>query len=362
MEKLTPIIDQFRVEGQVVQVIPITTGWINQTYQVLTRDQSTPDYILQRVNHHIFEDVDLLQSNVKIVTDHIRGKLLQQGVENIDSRVLRLIETKTGALYLKQEDVYWRMLYKVPNCQSFDVVNPHFAQMAGEAFGAFHTQLSDIDVTQLGETIPNFHNMEFRLQQFKQALDADLSGRRTEVSALVDELLGRAEDMCKAERLYREGKLRKRVNHCDTKVNNMLFDQQGNVLCIIDLDTVMPGFVLSDFGDFMRTAANTAAEDEADLSKIDFNMDIFRAYTTGYLSVAQFLTPLEKQLLPYGAKLLTYMQTVRFLTDYLNGDTYYKILFADHNLVRSKAQFKLLTAIEAREPEMDQFIAGFGSK
>lgn len=165
--------------------------------------------------------------------------------------------------------------------------------------------------------------------------------------------------MCQQGRLYREGKLRKRVNHCDTKVNNMLFDAETDeVLCVIDLDTVMPGFVLSDIGDFIRTAANKGAEDDQDLNRVGVNLEIFQAYTRGYMEKAKsFLTPLEISLLPYGGRLLTYMQTVRFLTDYLQGDTYYKIHYPEHNLVRTRAQFQLLLSLEAHADEMDHFMS-----
>ena len=218
--------------------------------------------------------------------------------------------------------------------------------------------LSDLPEGTLGETIPNFHNMEFRLQQFHEAVEANAAGRLDEVKDLVDEIEKRAEAMCIQERLYREGKLKKRTNHCDTKVNNMLFDADTDkVLCVIDLDTVMPGFVLSDIGDFIRTAANTGAEDDENLDHVNVNLPIFEAYTRGYMEKAKdFLTPLEIKMLPYGGRLLTYMQTVRFLTDYLNGDTYYKIHSPKHNLIRTKAQFKLLQSLEAHAAEMDGFM------
>ena len=218
--------------------------------------------------------------------------------------------------------------------------------------------LSDIPEGTLGETIPDFHNMEFRLRQFHEAVAANPAGRLEEVKDLVEEIEKRAEAMCIQERLYREGQLKKRTNHCDTKVNNMMFDADSDkVLCVIDLDTVMPGFVLSDIGDFIRTGANTGAEDDENLDNVNVNMEIFKAYTRGYMEKAKaFLTPTEIKLLPYGGRLLTYMQTVRFLTDYINGDTYYKIHSPKHNLIRTKAQFKLLQSLEAHAEEMDQFM------
>ena len=185
----------------------------------------------------------------------------------------------------------------------------------------------------------------------------DKAKRRAKVQALIDEIERDADEMCRAERLYREGKLPKRICHCDTKVSNMLFDAEGRVLCIIDLDTVMPSFVFSDFGDFLRTAACTAPEDEPDVTKVHFNMDVFRAFAKGYLeSAISFLTPLEIEMLPYAVRLFPYMQAVRFLTDYLNGDSYYQTAYAEHNYVRTLAQYRLYQEVCKAEPEMCEFI------
>lgn len=217
--------------------------------------------------------------------------------------------------------------------------------------------LVDIDAD-LKESIPDFHNMEFRLRQLREAVAADPVGRVAEVKPILDELEKRADEMTKAERLHREGKLPKRICHCDTKVNNMMFDDEGNILCVIDLDTVMPSFIFSDYGDFLRTGANPLAEDDPDIDRVEFDMDIFKAFTEGYLSSAGgFLTPVEVEHLPYAVALFPYMQAVRFLTDYINGDTYYKIKYPSHNLVRTRNQFRLLLSVEAHTPEMKRFIA-----
>ena len=211
--------------------------------------------------------------------------------------------------------------------------------------------LSDME-GEIGESIPDFHNMELRLRQLDEAVAADPVGRLEGVRDLVDELRKRADRGCLAERMYREGKLPKRICHCDTKINNMLFDRNGEVLCVIDLDTVMPSFVFSDFGDFLRTAANKGDEDDRDLSRVEFDMDIYRAFREGYMeSACGFLTQKEIDNLPYAAERFAYMQAVRFLTDYLNGDTYYHISYPDHNLVRARAQFKLLQSIEEKMKE-----------
>lgn len=260
-------------------------------------------------------------------------------------------------MYYFDGDSYWRVCLLIPNSQSFEEVNPEFSYEAGKAFGEFQAMLADIPDGTLGETILNFHNMEFRLQQFHDAIQANAANRLEEVKDLVKEIEKRAKAMCIQEELYREDKLKKRTNHCDTKVNNILFDKNGKVLCVIDLDTVMPGFVLSDIGDFIRTGANTGAEDDENLENVNVNMEIFKAYTKGYMETAKtFLTPTEIQMLPYGGRLPTYMQTVRFLTDYINGDTYYKIHHPKHNLQRTKAQFKLLQSLEEHAEEMDSFM------
>ena len=276
-------------------------------------------------------------------------KLEEKGETDIDRKVLTFLPTKDGKKYYFDGDSYWRVCLFIPRSKSYEEVTPELSYEAGKAFGDFQTMLSDIPEGTLGETIPDFHNMEFRLRQFHEAVAANPAGRLEEVKDLVEEIEKRAEAMCIQERLYREGQLKKRTNHCDTKVNK--------VLCVIDLDTVMPGFVLSDIGDFIRTGANTGAEDDENLDNVNVNMEIFKAYTRGYMEKAKaFLTPTEIKLLPYGGRLLTYMQTVRFLTDYINGDTYYKIHSPKHNLIRTKAQFKLLQSLEAHAEEMDQFM------
>jgi len=355
-EQLMAILKQFAIDEDMVSAVPFGNGHINDTLKV-TNSKGEIKYILQRINHHIFTNVDMLQNNIFTVTSHIREKLVARGEQDVDRKVLTFIPAKDGKLYHFDGDSYWRVCLFIPRSKSFEEVTPQLSYEAGKAFGDFQTMLSDLPADALGETIPNFHNMEFRLKQFRDAVEANAAGRLEEVKDLVAEIEKRAKDMCIQEELYREGKLKKRTNHCDTKVNNIMFDEEGKVLCVIDLDTVMPGFVLSDIGDFIRTGANTGAEDDENLDNVEVNLEIFEAYTRGYMETAKaFLTPQEIKLLPYGGRLLTYMQTVRFLTDYINGDTYYKIHSPKHNLVRTKAQFKLLLSLEAHAPEMDGFM------
>lgn len=357
MKDLLSIVSHFHLKGTVEAIKPLGAGLINDTYKVTTAEADAPDYVLQRINHSIFRDVEMLQNNIGAVIRHIRRKLQEQGEKDIERKVLHFLPAETGKTYWHDGENYWRVMVFIPRAKTYETVNPEYSYCAGAAFGHFQAMLADIPDT-LGETIPDFHNMEFRLKQLREAVAADAAGRVKEVRPLLDQLEKRADEMCKAERMHREGRLPKRVCHCDTKVNNMMFDEDGTVLCVIDLDTVMPSFIFSDYGDFLRSAANTGAEDDTNLANVNFDMDIFRAFTKGYLESAKsFLLPVEAENLPYAAALFPYMQCVRFLADYINGDTYYKIRYPEHNLVRAKAQFKLLQSVEEHTPEMKSFIA-----
>ncbi len=357
MKDLLSIVSHFQLKGAVKEIKPLGAGLINDTYKVTTLETDAPDYVLQRINHAIFQNVEMLQTNISAVTAHIRKKLEEKGESDIERKVLDFLPADNGKTYWHDGENYWRIMVFIPNAKTYETVDPEYSYYAGVAFGNFQAMLADIPDT-LGETIPNFHNMEFRLKQLRDAVSADAAGRVKEVQYFLDEIERRADEMCKAERLHREGKLPKRVCHCDTKVNNMMFDENGNVLCVIDLDTVMPSFIFSDFGDFLRSGANTGLEDDKDVNNVNFNMEIFKAFTKGYLESAKsFLLPVEIENLPYAAALFPYMQCVRFLADYINGDTYYKIQYPEHNLVRTKAQFKLLQSVEEHTPEMRKFIA-----
>ena len=357
------ILSHFAIPNEVADPQPLKIGFINESYIVRAKKAGEKSYFLQRINHHIFQNVEGLQQNILTVTNHIRQKLAAAGEKDIDRKVLELVPTKDGKLYhMTPEGEYWRVYVLIENASSQEKVTPESAELTGEAFGRFQCQLADLPFDALCESIPNFHNIEFRLWQLDEALKADPVGRKAACADIIAWIDERREEMCLAERLFREGKLQKHINHCDTKVNNILFDEAGKPMCIVDLDTVMPGFVLSDFGDFMRTAANTGLEDDPNLDNIHVDLEIFEAYARGYVKEATFLTDLEKELLPYGCRLLSYMQTVRFFTDYINGDTYYKIAYPEHNLVRTKAQLRLVEEQELVEPQMKQIIHDLCSK
>ena len=356
MKKEQQIFSAFDIKGKASAVQPFGNGHINDTFRVITEGDDTPDYVLQRINHHIFKNVDMLMDNIIAVTDHIRKKLEQQGVKDLDRRVLRFLPTHEGKYYHFDGESYWRLMICIADSESFDVVDAKYSHFASLAFGEFQNMLADIPV-ELGETIPNFHNMEFRLEEFREAVRNNRAGRVTKVSDLIEGIEQRAEAMCEGERLHRAGLLPKRICHCDTKVNNILFDREGRVLCVIDLDTVMPNFIFSDYGDFLRTGANEVAEDCPEMDKVKFRMDIFKAFTEGYLESAKsFLLPVEIENLPYATALFPYMQCVRFLWDYLSGDKYWKCQYPDHNFVRANNQLHLLLSIEKHYPEMKAFI------
>lgn len=359
-EELNHIVSLFNIRGTVATIKPLGEGLINDTLKVNTAEDDAPDYVLQRVNTNVFPDVDMVMRNIHAVTTHIRKKLEAAGEEDIDRKVLQFVPSKedSAKLYVIVDGQYWRMMVFVPDAITKQAVNAESSRAAGKAFGNFQAMLADIPV-QLGETIKDFHNMEFRLQQLREVIEKDPAGRVKEpqVQQMLAEINKHADEMCKAERLGREGKLPKRVCHCDTKVNNMMFDDKDNVLCVIDLDTVMPNFIFSDYGDFLRTGANFVAEDDPDMKSVGFNMDIFKAFTEGYLASAKgFLTPIETENLPYAAALFPYMQCVRFLWDYLNGDKYWKCQYPEHNFVRANNQLHLFLSIESHLPEMTDFV------
>ena len=356
-EQLKNIVSHFHVQGEVKSINPLGNGLINDTFKVETVAAETPDYVLQRINNAIFTDVEQLQRNIQLVTTHIRKKLETQGVEDLGRRVLNFIEADNGKTYWKdEEDKYWRISTFIPDALTFETVNTEYSYAAGLAFGEFEAALVDLPAD-LGETIPDFHNMEFRMKQLHEAVENNAVNRVEEVKDLLKEIEDNAAEICKAEQLHREGKLPKRICHCDTKVNNMMFDKEGNILCVIDLDTVMPSYIFSDYGDFLRTAANFTAEDDPDMSKVGFNEKIFQAFTKGYLkSASSFLQPIEIENLPYAVALFPFMQCVRFLADYINGDVYFKTKYATHNLDRANNQMELFKSVCKHSESMKAFI------
>lgn len=358
-QKAEEYASQFKIEGKVSLVEAFGTGHINDTYCVKTNNNSNIQYLLQRINHHVFKNVKGLMSNIDIVLKHLKDKYKVIDPDNADLRTLTLIPTIDGEKYFVDESgSYWRMFILIQNTKSYDIVETTDQAFAGgKAFGEFQTLLADLDSTRLVEVLPDFHNIEFRMSNLRKAIECNYEGRAEKVSELLKFIFDREELMKTVLNMGGKGLLPLRITHNDTKFNNVLLDSKDNVQCVIDLDTVMPGYVAYDFGDAIRTIINSAAEDEADLDKIVLNIPLYEAYAEGYLSEAKsFLTEEEMESLIYGVFLLPYMQGVRFLTDYLEGDHYYKIQYPEHNLVRTKAQLKLVKELEDNRSKLEDIL------
>ncbi len=352
--------EKFKIEGNIVSSVPFGSGHINDTFKIVTDSDKKEQYLLQRINHHVFRNVDGLMDNIEKVCLHLKQKLAHLGQEEVAKRTMTLIPTWDGQHYYKDEQGdYWRVFILIPDTRSYDILETtDQAFSGGMAFGQFQKQLSDLDPTTIVEVLPNFHNIEFRMNNLREAIANDGVGRVAEVQDLLDYIFEREDKMRTILELGRANKLPLRITHNDTKFNNVLLDSNDQVQCVIDLDTVMPGYVAYDFGDAIRTIINSAAEDEADLSKIVLNVPLFEAFTAGYLSEAkEFLNETEVESLIHGVHLLPYMQAVRFLTDYIDGDTYYKIAYPEHNLVRTKAQLKLVQELEANHKVLTDILA-----
>lgn len=359
---LTYVASRFRIPGRLVGAEPYGTGHVNDTYAV-TCDQGGQAirYILQRVSHQVFRDPPALMDNIARVTRHVRMKLEEEGADEIHRRTLTLIPTRDGTDYLHDEEgLYWRVYEFVEGAQTYDVVeDAGQAYEAAMAFGRFQRQLADLPGPRLTESVPGFHDTRSRMDALLRAIQADRSNRAASARAEIDFALRReAMTGYLLERLA-GGDLPERITHNDTKLNNVMIDDRTSEgVCVIDLDTVMPGSALYDFGDMVRTATNTGAEDEKDLSKIASDLAMFEALVKGYLAATrEILTPMEMDLLPFAGKLMTFEVGIRFLADYLDGDTYFKTHREDHNLDRCRTQLALVQSIEDQEDEMQHILA-----
>jgi Ser/Thr protein kinase RdoA (MazF antagonist) len=346
--KIEILLEAFSLKVPVSEWKPYGHGHINDTFLIRTPG-TIPDLILQRKNHLIFKDIAGMMNNIVLTTNHIRKKLMAAGETDIDRKVMTYLSTAENNHYVKDEEGnYWTLFLFISGSHGIEeVAIPAQAFSAGKAFGHFQNQLSDFPGHLLIETIPRFHNGKFRSGQFTDAVKEDRAGRVGAMQEVIEKLLSRTGDMVKLQDWLDQGVLPLRVTHNDTKINNVLYDESDNILCIIDLDTVMPGSALFDFGDAIRSLGNTAAEDEPDLSKINFNTSYFRSFTEGYLSESRnFLTEKERENLEFSCRYMVWEQSIRFLTDYLNGDTYYKISYPEHNRVRTLAQLRYLEVME----------------
>lgn len=338
--------EQFCLEGKILSIEPYGEGHINVTMLVTTDKKR---YILQKMNTRVFPNSDGLMKNICYVTEHL-GK---QGVETLE-----VIPTVDGASYLKGEECY-RVYAFIENTVTYQTVSDEKVfENSGFAFGEFQNYLASFDASLLTETIARFHDTPKRFADFKAALDADKLGRAKECAEEIAFVLSHGDTYGKVVDGLKDGSLPLRVTHNDTKLNNILMDEKTNTArAVIDLDTVMPGSMLYDFGDSIRFGASTAAEDEKDLDKVHFSLALFKAYTKGYLSaVKESITEKEKELLPYGAYLMTIECGMRFLTDYLSGDTYFATKYAGHNLVRCRTQIRLAKEMEENFAKMSAIV------
>jgi thiamine kinase-like enzyme len=398
----TSIAREFALIGDIVSVRTYGNGHINDTYLVETattandmttttaNDKNTPNineqrrYILQRINSNVFPQPDLVMSNVIRVCDHIRYKLLEANTDvfdvSIDRRSLRLVPTYPyGELYYidnkttttttttstktttDKDDSRWRCYHFIANATGHEIVSSiEQARSAGQAFGTFASLLSDLPGQRLHETIPNFHNTPYRLEQLQIAISNNTCNRVQFVKQEIEFVFARECDVYVLVNAIRDGLIPERVTHNDAKLGNVLLDNTTNEsICIVDLDTVMPGTILYDFGDLVRTLTSPVAEDEIDLSKVTMQLPYYKALLEGYLeSTRDFLTSQEKSLLAFAGKLITLEIGIRFLTDYINGDVYFKIDRLEHNLHRARAQFQLVESIEEQMTNMQALVDG----
>ena len=354
----------FPFGGRVAQAQLYGKGHINETYLVdiiLPNGQTRP-FILQRINTHVFPDVVSLMGNIVGVTRHLQQSISQTG-GNPQREALTVIPAQNGSpFYTTADGGAWRCYYFIQNTVCYQVApNASVLYQAARAFARFSLLLQDYPAETLRETIPHFHDTPKRLADLQAAVAANPMGRAQNCQTEIEFALQRQSDCFVLANHLSAGRLSLCVTHNDTKLNNVLLDEtSGECVCIIDLDTVMPGLLLHDYGDSIRSGAHSASEDERDLGHVSFSLPYFEAYTKGYLEVlAPYLSPLEKELLPWGAKLMTLECGMRFLTDYLLGDTYFKIARPDHNLVRTRTQFKLVHDMEENWQKMQQTIARY---
>lgn len=357
---LKNIIEAFPFNGELTSIESTDTGLINSTYMLTFSDGNQDfQYVLQKINTNVFKKPDELMSNIMNVTGFLRNKINLSG-GNAARETLTFLYTKDNSpYYLDENGGCWRSYIYISKCYTCDKIDSEVkAFRSGKAFGKFQRMLSDYPAANLFETIPHFHDTPSRYSDLKNAVDENLSGRLQKIQAELSFALDREKDASKLVDLAAEGKIPMRVTHNDTKINNVLFDSITNeAICVIDLDTIMPGLSLYDFGDSIRSGAVTSDENEQDLNKYGLDINLFKSYTEGFLSEAgHALNEEEIANLAFSAKLMTLECGVRFLTDYLNGDTYFKTEYPEHNLVRCRTQFKLVEDIEKHMGEMNKCV------
>jgi Ser/Thr protein kinase RdoA (MazF antagonist) len=351
--KLEEIAGKFQVEGKIIEVQPLGEGFINDTFIIKTEGKS-PNYILQRKNKRIFSPIPAMMENIQKVCMHIKKKVVAAGGDPL-REAMTIIPAFDGKLYfLDEEEEYWAVCLFIEDTIAYDSAKtPDLAYAGGKGIGKFQTLVADLKEP-LTNILPGFHDMRFRFKQWDAVLTKDPLERKKELTEEISWIESRRLEMLNFYELIENGVIPTRISHNDTKINNILFDKKGEVLCVIDLDTVLNSTVLNDFGDAMRTYTNTGAEDDLNLDNVSMDIEIFNAFTKGYIEEAKsFLTEKEAEYLAFSAKFITYEQVLRFLMDYIDGDNYYKIKSPNHNLVRTHAQFKLLQSMEEQFDAMN---------
>lgn len=357
---LRQVASQFCIDGRFLDAAPYGSGHINDTYASrFDQDGRVVRYIHQRINHTIFKEPEKLMENIERVTDYARSRIIAAGGDPL-RQTLTLIPTTDGKSFFRSpEGNYWRTYVFIEGARTYDQVEDiRHVYAANKAFGEFQKMLADLPGKRLHETIPDFHNTRKRFEQFNRALEADVINRACEVKSEIDFVLAREADTSVIVDLLAAGELPERVTHNDTKLNNVMIDDvTGEGVCVIDLDTVMPGSALYDFGDSVRIGASTAPEDERDLGKVTVDLGMFERLSAGYLDAARsFLIPKETELLSFSAKLMTFECGMRFLADHLSGDVYFKIHREGHNLDRCRTQFKMVAEMERLADRMEAIV------
>ncbi len=356
-DKLIEIAGKFRLGGEVTDIRPLGEGFINDTFLVFTREQKTPSHILQRKNHIVFPDVPAMMENIRKVTEHIKAK-----VPDPERQTLTVTNANDGKLYYKDSDGnFWAVCLYIGDSKNYSVADTEsLARQGGIGLGEFHLLVSDFKEP-LTEVLKGFHDMRFRFSQWDASVAADKAGRVSSVKEEIEWIESHREVMMVMCGKIENGVFPTRVTHNDTKISNFLFNAaDGSLLCAIDLDTLMSSTILNDVGDALRSYTNTGAEDDTDLSRVGMSFDMFKAYMGGYLSKTKdILTDTETDALAFSGIYITFEQVLRFLMDYIDGDTYYKTAYPQHNLVRARAQYKLLQSMKSQLDRMNAFVNDF---
>jgi len=345
VDQLKKTFNQFEHGAKFVTYVELASGHINDTYLIKT--EIKPYFILQRINHEVFKCVPELVANKVKISSYLQEKMSSLPEKEIKRHVISFIGAKNGDMYyVDKNGNFWNMMLYIDKSKTFEIVtHEKVAYEGGKLFGEFLHLTRDFDATELYEVIPNFHDMSSRYSQFEEALKVASAERINQTKLYIEKVKNLKEEMHILQHLKEKGKIPLRVTHNDTKISNALFDLNDRGLCVIDIDTVMPGIIHYDFGDAIRTICNTTTEDETNLDLVNFNLAYYKAYLKGFLEkIETTLSPLELKYLPLGAKTIIFIMALRFLTDYLNGDIYYKIKYKEHNFDRAKNQFKLLSS------------------